>query len=246
MNKKKVINEKVLIIIPTHNDEKIISKNIAYIDSYIKKNFTELKNYKIAVIENGSCDNTKIICKRLSKKYSNISFSYLIKKGRGGALRYAMKKNKADIYCYMDSDLSTNLSCFKNLIENMQSYDILIGTRYHPSSKIKRGFRRLFLSKIYNKLVQLFFKVRFSDFQCGFKAFNKKVIKNLLPQIQDNSWFFDTEFLIIAYKNNYKIYELPIIWKESSNSSVKIFRDSIYHLIKLFELRIRLWQNERR
>jgi glycosyltransferase involved in cell wall biosynthesis len=245
MNKKISINDKVLIIIPTHNDERIISNTVSCVESWIKNKFSELKNYKIAVIENGSFDNTKRICKELSKKYTNVSFSYLNQKGRGHALRYAMTKYNADIYCYMDSDLSTEISSLKKLIEKAHHYDIVIGTRYHPLSKIRRSFYRLILSRVYNILVQFFFKLNFSDFQCGFKAFNKKTIINILPQIQDTHWFFDTEFLIIAYKNKYKIYELPIKWEESKNSSVKPIRDTIYHLIKLFELKIKLLPHEK-
>jgi glycosyltransferase AglD len=246
MNIKTAIKDKVLIIIPTHNDEKIISTNIAYVDSYLKKNFIGLKKYKIAVVENGSSDNTKKICKDLSKKYPNILFSYLNKKGRGRALRYAMRRYDADIYCYMDSDLSTQLSSLKKLIGLTQFYDIVVGTRYHPSSKIKRSFHRLILSRVFNKLVQILFKLDISDFQCGFKAFNKRSIKKLLPLIQDNHWFFDTEFLITAYKNKYDLFEIPINWEESKNSSVKPVRDTLYHLIKLFELKIKLKAYEKR
>ena len=64
--------------------------------------------------------------------------------------------------------------------------------------------------------------VPFRDAQCGFKAISSETAENLLPLVDDNGWFFDTELLILANKLGYKIKEVPVYWVDDPNSSVNI------------------------
>jgi len=245
MNKKDTKRNRVIIIIPTHNDEEIISNNINYIYNFIKKDFFELKNYQIVVIENGSKDKTKYICMNLQKKYQDIDFLFLKKSGRGRALKYVMQRYKADIYCYMDSDLSTKIKYLKPLIKNIGKYDIVMGSRYHKSSKTKRLVKRLVISKVYNKLANLLFNSPFLDLECGFKGFNKRCVKEILPLVQDYYWFFDTEMILFAYNKGFKICEIPIEWKESKKTSVNIISDVFHCLGGLIKLKIKLSRDKK-
>ena len=61
-----------------------------------------------------------------------------------------------------------------------------------------------------------------TDAQCGFKAVTKEVVENLIPKIQDNSWFFDGELLIVGEKSGYKIYEEPVHWIDNPGSTVQL------------------------
>ena len=66
------------------------------------------------------------------------------------------------------------------------------------------------------------FWVPFKDAQCGFKAISLETGEALLPLIDDNGWFFDTELLILANKLSYKIKEVPVYWVDDPNSSVNV------------------------
>jgi hypothetical protein len=91
------------------------------------------------------------------------------------------------------------------------------------------------------------FKVK--DSQCGFKGATKNIIINILPLVKNTQWFFDTEFLYLAQKNNFKIKEIPVQWKETPNakrrslisvlkfSSDNIFKISFNYLKELWRLR---------
>jgi hypothetical protein len=70
----------------------------------------------------------------------------------------------------------------------------------------------------------LFFWVRFTDAQCGFKAVTKEVVKKIIPHIKDNAWFFDTELLIFAEKSHSRIYEEPVTWVDNPGSTVRVLK----------------------
>ena len=63
---------------------------------------------------------------------------------------------------------------------------------------------------------------RFSDAQCGFKAVRTDVARALLPLVDDESWFFDTELLVLAERNGLRIHEVPVDWVDDPDSRVDV------------------------
>lgn len=234
---------KIDIIVPTYNEQLILEKNIKTLRNYLKINFSDIK-FNIIIADNGSKDKTINIAKSLSKRFPEIKYFHLEKSGRGNALKYAWKKSKADICAYMDVDLSAGIENFPQLIKAISDgADIAIGSRYLHNSIVERSLFRSFLSRYYNILLKYFLKVNFSDGQCGFKALNNKIVKNIIPKVKDNHWFFDTEMLYLAEKSGYKIKEIPISWVETRNkyrkSKVKIIPTVMGYLWSITKLKFR-------
>ena len=127
---------------------------------------------------------------------------------------------------YMDVDLATDLGSFKTLLDSIQQgYDAVVGSRYLKTSKIKRTIKRIFISKTYiTYFYRFILGLPLTDAQCGFKAVNKKVVKTILPYIQDRVWFWESEMLYLIYKRNYKIKEVPVHWIEDLNSGVNLVK----------------------
>jgi hypothetical protein len=61
-------------------------------------------------------------------------------------------------------------------------------------------------------------------------------VRALLPAVEDDSWFFDTELLLIAQHNRLRIHEVPVDWVEDPDSRVDIgrtIRDDLRGLVRL-------------
>jgi hypothetical protein len=71
---------------------------------------------------------------------------------------------------------------------------------------------------------------RFSDAQCGFKAVRRATATRLLPLIEDEEWFFDTELLLLAEHNGLKIHEVPVHWVDDPDSRVKLVSTALKDL----------------
>ncbi len=217
----------VNITIPVYNEEKILPSSIASLHAFLGQHCRF--DWEIVVADNASIDGTLEVAKRLSKEFSNVRVVHLDQKGRGRALRKTWMESQADILSYMDVDLSSNLFAFPPLIEALVSggFDIGIGSRLLKASTTKRSIKRETISRIYNLMVKAFFFTKFSDAQCGFKAITKKAAAELLPKIEDNGWFFDTELLVIGERLGYRIFDLPVSWVEDMDSRVKIVSTAI-------------------
>ena len=191
------------IVIPVYNEEKDLENGVLSLrDFLIKIKFPY--EFQIIISDNNSIDKTPEIGRKLEKKYPNVKYLHIPRKGRGIALRTAFMQSNADIVSYMDVDLSTDLTGFPRLIDEIvKGNDICVGSRLLRDSKVKRCLKREFTSRVYNLILKIMFLNRFTDAEVGFKAFKTEKIKKLLPIIEDNIWFFDTEILVRAEKRGY-------------------------------------------
>ena len=93
-----------------------------------------------------------------------------------------------------------------------------------------RGAKREFVSRCYNLLLRGTLVARFSDAQCGFKAIRADVAAGLLPLVEDDGWFFDTELLVLAERGGLRIHEVPVDWVDDPDSRVDIVATAVADL----------------
>lgn len=221
MGKKPSLN----IVIPVYNEEAELEESVKTLSEYLKTALSDF-SWNITIVDNASTDSTLSIAKRLSKATPHVRYLHLDEKGRGRAVKKAWIESDDDILAYMDVDLSTDLKHFPSLVRSLlRGYDLAIGTRNAKGSRVfKRGMLRTITSKGYIALIKLFFWVHFTDAQCGFKAVTRRVVQEVIPLVQDNEWFFDTELLLIAEKAGYRIYEEPVTWIDNPGSTVRVMK----------------------
>lgn len=210
------------VVVPVFNEESVLEKSITELANYLELELAV--TWQITIADNASTDNTPGIAARLAERMPNVFYRRLEVKGRGYALRDAWSASKAAVLAYVDVDLSTDLAALPPLVAPLLSghSDISIGTRLGQNSRVSRGPKREFISRSYNFLLKRTMQVRFSDAQCGFKAIRADVAKRLLPHVEDNGWFFDTELLIIAERSGLRIHEIPVDWVDDPDSRVDI------------------------
>jgi hypothetical protein len=146
----------------------------------------------------------------------------------------------------MDVDLSTDLSALPVMFRALvaEGYDLAVGSRLMRESRIRRCLNREIISRIYNVLVKAVLFTHFSDAQCGFKALTRQAVERLVPRVQDQSWFFDTELLVLAEKLGYRIQDVPVTWNEDDDSRVKIVQTAWEDIKGVFRLRRFLWSKD--
>lgn len=138
----------------------------------------------------------------------------------------------------MDADLSTDLSHFPQLIQALESGShIAVGSRLSKESQVSRGFKREFISRTYNLMINAMFFTGLPDAQCGFKALTKATADVIIPSIENDNWFFDTELLIIAAKRGFKVASVPVKWDDDPTSTVHVVNTAKEDIKGLLRLR---------
>jgi len=229
------------IVIPVLNEEQTLENSVETLMSFCEENIGTY-DWVITVADNGSTDRTLRIARTLSKKYSKVQYVRLEERGRGRALKKAWGQSESKILAYMDVDLSTDLSSLPDCLDavNNSKTQIAVGSRLVSGSDVVgRSFKREFISRSYSLLFRIMFMVSFKDAQCGFKVVSKRVVKEIVPLVKNDNWFFDTELLILAEKNGYSILEIPIRWVDDPSSKVNIIKTAIEDVKGLIRLRFR-------
>jgi len=227
------------IVIPVYNEEHVLAESVATLRKFLSQGFPY--EYRIVVADNASTDSTLAVAQRLAQEQPDVASLHIPQKGRGRALRAAWLTSPADILSYMDVDLSTDLAAFPPLIEAIASegYDIAIGSRLARGANIRRSVKREVTSRTYNVMIKGMFFTRFSDAQCGFKAASRRAVQQLVPLIENDEWFFDTEMLILAEKAGYRIKEIPVRWLEDPDTRVNVPKTVWEDVRGLLRLRLR-------
>jgi len=231
--------KKISVVLPAYNEKDNLENAVIKIRNFLEK----LKiPYEIIIVEDGSTDGTDKIAEALSKRYLNVIYIHSKKRlGKGKAISRGFSRASGSILLFMDCDLSTDLTHIEDIIREIESgSDIVVGSRLLSNSNVRRSLKREILSRIYNFLVRLILRSKIRDHQCGFKAFKREIILDLLNYVEDNHLFWDTEILVIAQRKKYKIKEIPVRWYEGKTTKVK-FRDSFIMFIKILQLRFRLF-----
>lgn len=225
------------IVIPVYNEQADLEKSVQILHAYLIEYLKDF-NWMITIADNASTDSTFEIAKNLEHRLKSTVALHLDKKGRGRAVKHVWISSSQDFVAYMDVDLSSDLKHFPYLVRSLQrGYDIAIGSRNAIESRVYgRNFLRTITSKGYIFLIKLLFWVHFSDAQCGFKATTRHVVQMLIPDVIDDEWFFDTEFLILGEKRGLQIYEEPVTWIDNPGSTVRVLKTSQGDLLGLWRL----------
>ena len=230
---------KAVVIIPTYNE-------IDNISTVIEKVLNLSKNFDILVVDDNSPDGTAKVVKGFVSKHSNRVFLEIknIKEGLGKAytlgFSWAMERNYDYIF-EMDADLSHDPNDLVRMYIELQSIncDVVIGSRYiNGINVVNWPLSRIMLSyfaSIYSRIIT---GLPVKDATSGFVGFKREVLEKMnLSSILFNGYAFQIELKFKAYKNNFKILEIPIIFRDrvhgESKMSGNIIFEAVFGLIKL-------------
>jgi len=210
------------IVVPVYNEEQALAHSIERLHTYLEARFPF--TWRVTIADNASTDATAAIAADLAARLPHVRTIHLDEKGRGRALRTAWTGSDAAVVAYMDVDLSTDLDALLPLVAPLVSghSDVAIGCRLSPAASVARAPKRELISRTYNLLLRSVLATRIHDAQCGFKAVRSDIARRLLPAVQDDGWFFDTEMLLLAERNGLRIHEVPVDWVDDPDSRVHI------------------------
>lgn len=229
---------KIELCIPAYNEAGTILQAL----DVLRRAFPPDLPIDIVVAENGSTDGTAEIVE--SAGLSGVRVLRVDGKGKGLAIRSAARQSDADIFGFIDADLSADPSVIPHLIKRIeQGSDIAIGSRMLDSGLVNRGALRTFSSRAFNLLARTILDVECSDTQCGLKFMNREA-RQLMSRVEESGWFFDLELLALGSAQGMRIEEHPVPWEEfrfpERQSKLRVVKDGIQAVQSMFRIRRRI------
>ncbi len=229
---------RILVIIPTYNE----AENIQLI---IEDIFKTIWDISVLVIDDNSTDNTQQKVEEIMNSNKKI---YLLRRnaklGLASAYIDGFKwgiANNFNVFCEMDADFSHNPKYLTEMIENINKYDVVIGSRNINGGKVKNwSILRNIISKcgsFYSRFVLGFPPVY--DLTGGYNMWTLSALEKInIDSIISEGYLFQIEMKYKAYKNHCKILEIPITFENrkygKSKMSLNIFLEAF---VKIWNIR---------
>lgn len=217
----------VSVVLPAYDEEDTIERTVMVTLDTLG-NFLPAGSFEVIVAEDGCGDRTPDIATRMADEDDRVQHIHSDERlGRGGALEYAFERAQGDTLAYFDTDLATDMRHLEELVESVRSgeHDVATGSRWLAENRADRPARRGIPSFGFNALVRTVLRSDLRDHQCGFKALSRTAFEQLGPQVEDEHWFWDTELLVKAQREGFRVKEFAVDWEPKGDSKVDIVRD---------------------
>lgn len=212
-------NLKISLILPAHNEEGNIGKLTEQILKLCDRDILEF-----LIVDDRSSDNTGKIADKLAKKYKKVKVIHReitpYNKNRvqlGLAIRDGYKAAKGDQIMSIDSDFAMSPTDVKKVIERFKKgdCDMVIGSRFVSQSKlVKYPFDKWLANRLFHLVFNPFLGIKINDLSNNFKIMKKEIAKKINWKSEGFSILAETG--IIPAIMNYKICEVPVIWRQRS------------------------------
>ena len=224
-------------MIPAYNEEKRLPQSLAAIVDFLKK---QPYGSEVIVSDDGSRDRTAALAKEFLKEFPHQVLVTPANRGKGHAVRQGMLAATGDYVLFTDADLSTPIEEVTRFLTHLETdQDVVIGSRALPDSQVEihQNFLREAMGKIFNFVARILAFKGVHDSQCGFKCFRREAAQKLFGLQKLNGFSFDVEIVYLAQKFGYRLLELPVIWRNSAQSRVRVFQDPLGMLWDVLRIR---------
>lgn len=235
---------KFSIVIPAYNEEHNLKRGVLdEVEDFLEKIGLE---YEVIIVDDGSTDLSVELIKKYLSRNKNFNLIQNIHGGKANAVMTGMLKAVGEIVLFTDMDQATPITQIEKFMPRFEEgADIVIGSRHG-----RRGapVLRKIMAWGFSFLRGIILGLPFEDTQCGFKAFSKIAINEIIPKIK-SEWGvvhfsggavnagFDVELLYLAKKYGFKIAEVPVEWKYVDTERVQIIKDALAAIYDMFRIR---------
>ncbi|MBV9127829.1 MAG: glycosyltransferase [Verrucomicrobia bacterium] len=245
------------LVIPAYQEAARLPDNLRRIADFLRAEpLPGVGACEVLVVVEKSADDTLGRCReavaslRLDPAKDRLRIDVLdnqVQRGKGYAVRCGILRAAGEIVLFMDADLSTPLPTIPRFLTEFQinpEIDVLIGNRRHATARMARrqGWLRRQLGGLFSVLARLFSggllpPAALADTQCGFKVFRRHAAREIFSRARLDSFSFDVEILALARALGLCVADLPVDWKNSPASTLRLARDGWGMLRDLLRVR---------
>jgi glycosyltransferase involved in cell wall biosynthesis len=226
------------IIIPAYNESERLQNSLEKVMRYTQEQGWDAE---VIVVNDGSRDDTGEVVRQIAASNRTVR---LIdnpgNRGKGYSVRNGMLNARGELLLFSDADFSSPIEEAPKLFSALQQgADVAIGSRWLASemqTERQPAFRQL-IGRIFNFLLRVVLGLKFSDTQCGFKAFTAPAARLLFSQQKIERWGFDPELLFLAVRAGLTVREVPVFWAHDHRTKLRPVKDGARMFLELLRIR---------
>lgn len=226
------------IVIPAYNESRRILPTLTRVLAFVEQKGWQAE---VLVVNDGSRDDTAQVVGDFARQHPRVR---LVEnpgnRGKGYTVRNGVLHASGDVILFTDADLSSPIEEAPKLLDSIaRGNDVAIGSRWLRSElqTERQPLLRQILGRCFNIALRLILGCSFKDTQCGFKAFTRAAGQYVFSRQLIDRWCFDPEILFLAWRNGYRIEEVPVAWAHDEGSKINPIADGMKMLRDLLRIR---------
>lgn len=225
-------------IIPAYNESERLTSSLPKVLDYVRQQGLQAE---VIVVNDGSNDGTADVVRKFAATNPEVRLlENPGNRGKGYSVRNGMLHAKGEVMLFTDADLSSPIyEAGKLLAAIAQGYDVAIGSRWLQAelqTERQPWYRQLY-GRLFNLGLRIVLGLKYSDTQCGFKAFNRAAVQTVFTRQQVERWGFDPELLFLANKFKLRTAEIPVEWAHDHRSKINPLRDGFKMGVEILKVR---------
>ena len=226
------------IIIPAYNEGARIGSALERVLGHVRQQGWDAE---VIVVNDGSRDDTVEVVGRYAERNPRLRIlENPGNRGKGYSVRTGMLNAAGQVLLFSDADMSSPIEEAAKLFAAISAgADVAIGSRWLQSelqTQRQPWYRQLF-GRLFNVAVRLILGLRYTDTQCGLKAFRREAARKIFAQQKIDRWGFDPELLVLAEKFGFKVREVPVSWAHDERTQMSYFRDGVEMMGEMLKIR---------
>ena len=239
------------IVIPTYNEAGRIAECLRQTFEFASARSEPIE---IILADDGSADETIAIAKEVAGQRHAIRILSLPHRGKAAAVRSGVEAATGNVVLFTDADLATPIHYATDLLACIhEGYQVAIASREGIGARrVGEPWYRHAMGRVFNGLIRLTLLPGLQDTQCGFKAFERQSLTQILERAllyrdgvethQARVTAFDVEWLYITRRLGYRIAVVPVIWSAGTGSKVNPVTDTLVNLGDVLRIRLNAWR----
>ncbi|MBU1226254.1 MAG: glycosyltransferase family 2 protein [Actinobacteria bacterium] len=231
----------VTIVIPIHNEA-------GFLVGAVERLTAELAavdaDCDIILAENGSTDGTAGLAADLAARRGDLTLIRLPDPDYGAAMRSGFRAAGGEWAVNFDIDYFSG-EFLQQALGLAAGADIVLASKRATGSDDRRSRFRRMGTMVFNRILRWLFRSSVSDTH-GMKLIRREVITSVLPLVTSTKDLFDTELVLRAERDGFRIAELPVVVEEQRDARSSYLKRVPRTLRGLVGIRFRMWQEDRR
>lgn len=220
------------MVLPAYNEQASLGKAVERALAVLP---TLVDSFEVIVVDDGSSDDTDAVARELVDRHEGLVrlLTHPANRGYGAALRTGFGAARGELLFYTDADNQFDLAELEHFLPLIVEHDVVVGFRVYRYDTVLRSM----LSSVYNRIVNVLFRVRIRDVDCAYKLFRREVIEKITIEVDD--FFVDAELVAKARRWNFRILEKGVRHYPREAGETTVRPSHIPHTLKRIALMVR-------
>jgi predicted glycoside hydrolase/deacetylase ChbG (UPF0249 family) len=207
------------VVIPAFDEAEHLGANLRRLVLSLEESG---RRFEVLVVDDGSRDATRSEAQHVAAVDARVRVLHHARnEGKGRALTTGCAAAREDILVLLDADLEIPPEDILPLVARMEAAhaDVAVGSKYHPEASLVWPLYRRALSRFYQTVTRILFRLPLRDTQTGLKAIRRDVAIPLLPRLHARRFAWDLELLLFAHRAGHAFVTGPVHVRPASRAS---------------------------